>query len=75
VAVGFHHASHGNREGALSLLGEGLAKLRAAGPVLPLDAAAWLGQLENVLTTWRAGSPASPPEPWPAPTEAAWRSS
>jgi uncharacterized protein len=75
VAVGFHHAAHGNREGALSLLGEGLAKLRAAAPALPLDAAAWLGQLEKVLTAWRAGCPASPPEPWPAPTEAAWRSS
>jgi Domain of unknown function (DUF309) len=75
VAVGFHHAAHGNREGALSLLGEGLAKLRAAGPALPLDAGTWLGRLENVLTTWRAGRPASPPEPWPAPTEAAWRSS
>jgi uncharacterized protein len=75
VAVGFHHAAHDNRAGAVSLLDEGLAKLRAAGPALPLDTAPWLARLEVVLTTWRAGSPASPPEPWPAPTEAAWRSS
>jgi Domain of unknown function (DUF309) len=75
VAVGFHHAAHGNREGAVSLLGEGLAKLAAAEPALPLDTAAWRGRLENVLTAWRAGSTASAPAPWPAPTEAAWRSS
>jgi hypothetical protein len=75
VAVGFHHAGHGNREGAVSLLAEGLAKLAAAGPALPLDTAAWRGQLENVLTAWRAGSAASVAAPWPAPTEAAWRSS
>jgi hypothetical protein len=75
VAVAFHHAAHGNREGAVSLLGEGLAKLAAAGPALPLETAAWRDRLENVLTAWRAGSAASAPAPWPAPTEAAWRSS
>jgi predicted metal-dependent hydrolase len=75
VAVGFHHAAHGNREGAVSLLAEGVAKLGASAPSLPLDTAAWLGRLEAVLTAWRAGSPAPAPTPWPAPTETAWRSS
>jgi hypothetical protein len=75
VAVGFHHAEHVNREGAISLLGEGVAKLAASASSLPLDTAAWLGQLETVLTAWRAGSPGSAPPSWPAPTEASWRSS
>jgi hypothetical protein len=75
VAVGFHHAAHGNREGALSLLGEGIVKVRAAGAAVPLDTAAWLDRLETVLTAWRTGSPEPAPGPWPTPTEAAWRCS
>jgi Domain of unknown function (DUF309) len=75
VAVGFHHAAHGNRKGAISLLEEGVAKLRVSASSLPLDTAAWLGQLETVLAAWQAGSSAPAPTPWPAPTEAAWRSS
>jgi hypothetical protein len=75
VAVGFHHAAHGNREGAISLLAEGVAKLAVSASALPLDTAAWLDRLETVLGAWRAGSGAPAPPPWPAPTEAAWRSS
>lgn len=73
VAVGFHHAAHGNREGAISLLAEGVAKLAVSAPALPLDTTAWLRGLETVLGAWRAGVGAPAPPSWPAPTEAAWR--
>jgi uncharacterized protein len=75
VAVALHHAEHGNREGAVSLLTEGLAKLEASGPSLPVSTAAWARRLGDVLVAWRDGAPAPPIPPWPTPTEAAWRSS
>lgn len=75
VAVAFHHAEHDNRAGAVSLLTEGLAKLEVAGAALPLDAAGWTRRLHEVLAAWRAGAPAPAAPGWPAPTEAAWRSS
>ncbi len=75
VAVAFHHAEHDNRAGAVSLLGEGLAKLAVAGAALPLDAAGWTRRLHEVLAAWRAGAPAPAAPGWPAPTEAAWPSS
>ncbi len=75
VAVAFHHAANDNREGAVSLLVEGLAKLEAAGPALALELAGWTRALGTVLDAWRAGTPLPPAPPWPAPREIAWRSS
>jgi hypothetical protein len=75
AAVALHHASHDNRAGAIALLGEGLAKLEAAGRALPLDIAGWMEGLASILTAWRTGVAAPTAPPWPAPSEAAWRSS
>jgi len=75
VAVALHHAESGNGRGAISLLEDGLAKLEASAPALTLDTAAWTATLARLLAAWREGA-APPPTPrWPAPTEAAWRSS
>ncbi|MBI3457023.1 MAG: DUF309 domain-containing protein [Candidatus Rokubacteria bacterium] len=74
IAVAFHHASSGNREGAISLMSEGLAKLGAAGSVLPLDTAAWTRALAGRLAAWREESPPPPGPDWPRP-QTAWRSS
>lgn len=75
VAVAFHHLDTCNREGASSLLAEGLAKLEGAERVLPLRLGEWREQLAGALTKLRAGEAAAPP-PFPIPREeAAWRSS
>jgi hypothetical protein len=68
VAVACHHAEHGNRAGAVSLLAEGLAKLVEAGAVLPLRTEAWAGALGTALEALRAGRPVSAWPPWPRPT-------
>lgn len=80
VAVAFHHVEQGNREGAVSLLNEGLAKLSAAGSVLPLDTRSWEPALATALTSLREGRPLPPMPPWPRPqgassAQALWRSS
>jgi hypothetical protein len=67
VAVALHHAEHGNRAGAVSLLGEGLAKLEAGAGALPLPLATWLPRLRDLLAAWRTGAPPPPPPPWPSP--------
>jgi len=78
VAVAFHHAENGNRQGAISLLTEGLAKLAAAGSPLPLDTLSWKPALVTILIALQEGRPLPPAPPWPhprggSPTEAAWR--
>ncbi len=80
VAVAFHHAANDNREGARSLLAEGLAKLGAARAALPLDTTGWEAELAVALAALRRGEPLPPAPLWPRPeggrpTEAAWRSS
>lgn len=75
VAVALHHAESGNRPGAISLMGDALAKLEASAPALPLDTGAWAATLARILAAWRQGAPPLPTPRWPAPTEAAWRSS
>jgi hypothetical protein len=67
VAVACHHAEHGNRAGAVSLLGEGLAKLAEAGTALPLRTESWARALAEALTALRAGQPVSGWPPWPRP--------
>jgi len=75
VAVAFHHQAHGNREGTLSRLAEGLAKLEGAERALPLPLAGWRTALAEGLARLQAGDPAVAP-PFPRPdAEAAWRSS
>jgi hypothetical protein len=74
VAVAFHHLGNGNRDGAVSLLSEGLAKLETAGAALALDASEWIRSLGALLTAWRAGTPPPPIPGWPTPSEAARRS-
>lgn len=66
VAVALHHVENGNRAGARSLLAEGLAKLSAAGGVLPLDVPALVEELRAVQVALDAGT-APPPSRWPAP--------
>jgi hypothetical protein len=75
VAVALHHAESGNGRGAISLLEDGLAKLEASAPALTLDTAAWTATLARLLAAWREGATPPPTPRWPAPTEAAWRSS
>lgn len=75
VAVAFHHQELGNREGAISLLAEGLAKLEGAELVLPLSLAGWRQALADGLAQLRAGESASAPS-FPVPlAEPSWRSS
>lgn len=75
VAVAFHHQERGNREGAISLLAEGLAKLEGAERAFPLPLAGWRQALADGLAELRAGGSAPAP-PFPVPlTEPAWRSS
>jgi uncharacterized protein len=69
VAVALHHRDTGNREGALSLLTEGLAKLEACGGALPLGLHDWTRALGDVLVAWRAGAPAPPIPAWPTPSK------
>jgi hypothetical protein len=74
VAVALHHAESGNRPGAIALMQAGLAKLETTHPALPLATARWVAGLARTLAAWRDGTPPPPAPPWPAPTEAAWRS-
>jgi len=75
VAAAFHHQAHGNREGAASLLAEGLAKLEGTERALPLPLAGWQAALAEGLARLGAGDLAVAP-PFPRPdAEAAWRSS
>jgi hypothetical protein len=67
VAVGLHHAEHGNRAGAISLLGEGLAKLQAARGGLCLETAPWEQALSGALERLRAGGPLPVLPAWPRP--------
>jgi hypothetical protein len=67
VAVACHHAEHGNRAGAVSLLVEGLAKLAEAGAALPVRTEAWSGALRTALEALRAGHPVPAWPPWPRP--------
>jgi uncharacterized protein len=69
IAVALQHATNGNRAGAISLLGEGLAKLEAAEGALPLETASWAATLARLLADWRAGGNAPPAAAWPAPGE------
>jgi hypothetical protein len=72
VAVAFHHLAHRNHEGARSLLAEGIAKLEAAGGVLPVEVGDWLAGLRGVLATLSAGgAPATVPG-WPRPATLQW---
>lgn len=84
VAVGLHHAEGGNREGALSLLAEGLSKLATTEPALPLDTRSWQPGIRAMLAALRDGRVPPPPPPWPTPAicstptparDTAWRSS
>ena len=68
VAVAFQHATHGNREGAITLLAEGLGKLEASGDALPIPAAArqaWTDRLRTALRALCAGGD-PPAPPWPS---------
>jgi uncharacterized protein len=67
VAVALHHAEQSNRPGAISLMGEGLAKLDAAGAALPLDTVEWRKALTACLAAWRLNLPAPGLPLWPAP--------
>ena len=67
VAVAFHHAENGNRDGAVSLLTEGLAKLGAAGASLPLDTQGWQARLAECLGALREGRSVPEPPLWPIP--------
>ncbi|MGH7321253.1 MAG: DUF309 domain-containing protein, partial [Candidatus Rokuibacteriota bacterium] len=67
IAVALHHAENGNREGAVSLLTEGLAKLAARRSVLPLDTGEWEAALGQTLTALRDGGIRPPVPPWPHP--------
>jgi hypothetical protein len=66
IAVAFHHFENRNEAGARSLLAEGVAKLAQTGAALPLDTAAWLGDLRALLAALAGGGqPAGIPR-WPA---------
>ena len=73
VGVAFHHLENENREGARSLLADGVAKLAATDSALPLDTTAWLGELRAGLAELVAGGrPAENPR-WPRPSPPASR--
>ncbi len=67
IAVALHHAENANRDGAVSLLTEGLAKLAARRSVLPLDTGEWEVALGQTLTVLRDGGAHPPVPPWPHP--------
>ncbi len=70
VAVAFHHTENGNREGAISLLTEGSAKLEEAGSALPwapVTTRAWVSGLRATLDGLRAGRESGPVPSWPGP--------
>jgi hypothetical protein len=76
VAVAFHHHENGNREGARSLLAEGVAKIAGSAGALPLDVTGWLGELRAAQAALATGATAVAPR-WPSPTldeEIRWRS-
>jgi predicted metal-dependent hydrolase len=66
VAVAFHHLAQDNRQGAVSLLQEGIDRLGAAGSALPLRVDDWLRELRATLAAFRAGGATPPPVAWPA---------
>jgi hypothetical protein len=66
VAVAFHHLENGNREGARSLLTEGVAKLAGGRGALPLDVSEWLRELRAAQPVLAAGEMAAAPR-WPSP--------
>jgi hypothetical protein len=65
VAVALHHVQNGNAPGAVSRLAEGVAKLRAAGGVLPFDLVPWIAALEGLVARLRAGGSLGPAPSWP----------
>jgi hypothetical protein len=67
IAVAFHHLENGNREGAVSLLEEGMAKMAGSGAALPLDANGWLDELQAALATLTAGRAPGVVPRWPNP--------
>lgn len=69
VAVAQHHAANRNREGAISLLHEGLAKLAASRAALPLNTMAWEAALAAQLAALREGTSPPPAPEWPMPAE------
>jgi hypothetical protein len=70
VAVAFHHLENGNREGARSLLAEGVAKVAGSAGALPLDVNGWLGELQAAEAALATGAmPVAPRWPSPKPDE------
>jgi hypothetical protein len=67
IAVAFHHLETGNREGARSLLVEGVAKVVRAPTALPLETTGWLGELRAALATLAAGGRPGVIPCWPRP--------
>jgi hypothetical protein len=66
VAVAFHHLENGNRDGARSLLAEGVAKVAGAVGALPLDVNEWLRELRAAQAVLATGAPVAVPR-WPSP--------
>jgi hypothetical protein len=67
VAVAFHHQENGNREGAQSLLAEGVTKVAGSAAALPLDVNEWLGELRAAQAALATGTTVVAPR-WPSPT-------
>jgi hypothetical protein len=67
IAVAFHHLENLNHPGARSLLAEGVAKVAETAGTLPLDAAAWLGELRTALAALARGDAPSGTPRWPHP--------
>jgi hypothetical protein len=68
AAVALHHAANGNRDGALSLAAEALAKLPACRDALGLDIAPFAAGLERARAALSAGRPLPALPPWPSPS-------
>jgi hypothetical protein len=67
AAVALHHAANGNRDGALSLATEALAKLPAGRHALGLDTDPLAAGLERARVALAAGRPLPALPPWPTP--------
>ncbi len=67
VAVAFHHLENGNREGARSLLAEGVAKVAGGVGALPLDVNEWLRELRAAQAVLATGATVAAPR-WPSPS-------